>query len=285
MRQAAEDIHRVLPEGHAGVYDKHAVRPLIRAILARNVHHGVLRTPLVHTYQAGWAAGEAAAAEAIARRGPRTATKAEVPSDSGESPAVKISPNWEEWTPGNVPAANAAQGLHGLISQAVGNSDAWSTRAAQRGNLLASIEDNRLNRLADAVSQAAAEGATVDQIESTLLGILDDPSWANMVATTELARSMNAATLASYLDAGIQGKACLTAEDDRVCVECQSNEDTGTIPLGENFPAGDPPTHPGCRCALIPEWITITDFLDDSNPVTAQAILDAEVSAEDLQNT
>lgn len=285
MRQVAEDVTRQLPDGHAGQYDKGAVRPLVRAILARNVRHGVLRQPLVDTYRAGWAAGEVAAKDAIARRKPKPVTKAEIPSDGGESPPmVSITPNWADWTPGNAPAAEQAQNLHELIGNAVGNDSAWSTRAALRGNLLASIEDNRLGKLADAVSAAVADGSNVDSLTNVLTDVLDDPQWANMVATTEMARAMTAASMAIYLDAGIPAKSVATAQDDRVCVECQANEDAGVIPLYDVFPADDPPSHPGCRCAILPQWLNVTDYIDETGgPLTGQDILDAEASAEDLQ--
>ena len=239
----------------------------------------MLRAPLVEIYKAGWKVGELAAEDAINRRKPKALQTKAVTPDQGD---VTVGPNWDTWTPGSIPGANKAKNLQQLISDAVGSNEAWSTRAAQRGNLLASIEDNRLNKLADAMSNAVAQGQAVDQIEGTLTAVLDDPSWANMVATTELARSMTQATLDSYLDAGVEAKSCATAQDGRVCLLCQANEDAGIIPIDEPFPNDDPPTHPGCRCAILPQWANLGNYLPEGQ-VTAQDIIDAEQSAEDLE--
>lgn len=47
-------------------------------------------------------------------------------------------------------------------------------------------------------------------------------------------------------------KAWLTAQDERVEPECESNGAAGWIPWDESFPSGHdaPLAHPGCRCAL-----------------------------------
>lgn len=171
-------------------------------------------------------------------------------------PAPESSIDWDDWTPGSIPAARQAAKLDELIATAVGRNPSWSDRAAARGSLLASIEDHRLDRLASAVSDAVARGDSVDTLARTLRGVLDDPRWAEMVATTEMNRAMTAASLASYTAAEVPAKEFLTSDDSRVCILCQENEDAGPILITDDFPNGDSPVHPTCRCCVQPSWAT-----------------------------
>lgn len=176
------------------------------------------------------------------------------------APIVESSIDWDSWTPGHEPAARLARQQDQLIAQAVGRDASWSDRAAQRGSLLASIEDNRLDKLSGAVSDAVARGASSDELARTLQGVLDDPAWAEMVATTEMARAMTAASLASYRDAGFPAASVLSSNDLRVCALCQENEDAGPIPVNDEPPNGWPPTHPKCRCAVTADYLTPADL-------------------------
>ncbi|MBL7487101.1 hypothetical protein [Frankia sp. AgW1.1] len=168
------------------------------------------------------------------------------------APVIDASINWDDWTPGSIPAARQAAKLDQLIATAVGRNDQWSDRAAQRGSLLASIEDHRLDRLAIAVSDAVARGDSVDTLAKVLRDVLDDPKWAETVATTEMARAMSAASLGSYVDAGLEAVEWLASPTS--CEVCQDNEAAGPIPMGSLFPSGDdgPPQHPRCVCSLSP---------------------------------
>lgn len=169
---------------------------------------------------------------------------------AGETLTATI--DWDSWTPGSIPGARQAAKLDQLIATAVGRSDQWSDRVAQRGSLLASIEDRRLDRLASAVADAVARGDSVDTLAKLLRDVLDDPKWAETVATTEMARAMSAASLASYADAGLEAVEWLASPTS--CDICQDNEDAGPIPMGSVFPSGDdaPPQHPHCVCSVSP---------------------------------
>lgn len=166
--------------------------------------------------------------------------------------ALSATIDWDSWTPGSIPAARQAAQLDQLIATAVGRSDQWSNRAAQRGSLLASIEDHRLDRLAAVVADAVARGDSVDSLAKVLRDVLDDPAWAETVATTEMARAMSAASLASYADAGLEAVEWLASPTS--CEICQENEAAGPIPMGSLFPSGDDsvPAHPRCTCSLSP---------------------------------
>lgn len=168
------------------------------------------------------------------------------------TPALASSTNWDTWQPGSEPAARQARAQDRLISQAVGRNPQWSNRAAARGSNLASIEDHRLDKLSNAVSEGVARGDSTDTLARTLRGVLDDPAWAEMVATTEMNRAMTAASLETYAANGITAVDFLSAEDDRVCLQCSENEDDGPYLLNQTPPNGWSPVHPLCRCAPNP---------------------------------
>jgi len=160
-----------------------------------------------------------------------------------------------------------ARNLALLIAQAVGLEADWHRRASARGSLLASIEDRKLDVLADTVADAVARGASAQTLERTLRDVLDRTTWSDLVATTELNRAMTAAALDTYQQQGVPAKRFVispvdtilhpdgsAARVDRVCRRCHANADAGPVPLSAEFPEGDPPVHPACRCAVVPSW-------------------------------
>lgn len=152
--------------------------------------------------------------------------------------------SWDDWTPGHPAAARALVGEDVNLARLL--SDAGVT--------VSSIADHRLGELAQALADGLANGDSVDTLARSLRGVLDDPAWAELVATTETTRAMSYATQQTYLTNGIALNDWLTAEDQRVCVACDQNEAYGDVPVGQDFPSGQsmPPAHPACRCALAP---------------------------------
>lgn len=154
--------------------------------------------------------------------------------------------DWSAWKPGDTKAAQLVldeaghNGLRDLLDQA--------------GVTIRSVADNRLDRLAKVLSDALANGDSVGTLAGDLRDVLDDPQWAEAVATTELCRGISAATLDTYRATGVEASEWLTAEDQRVCQTCSGNEDAGPVPIDGLFPSGDPmpPGHPTCRCCLVP---------------------------------
>lgn len=198
------------------------------------------------------------------------------------TPSLSTSTDWSSWTPGSEAAAVHAQNLDQLLAEAVGSNADWHGRATARGSLLASIEDHRLDKLAGAVADAVARGDSVDALGRTLNDVLDDTTWADMVATTEMNRAMTAASLSTYAAANVQAISWLTAVDNRVCTACYQNEEIGPIPLGGTFPNGDaPPQHPTCRCSLLPELIAASDLGLSGAGVADLDAGDIEAEAED----
>lgn len=249
-------LNMMLPDGGTG-QPTGSLRMIVHSVVAARTNRGVLGRPLVQVYKAGWKAGAVNAHRAMTvQKDDRAQPIPQPPRPTltllPSAPKITTHVDWPSWTPGSGQQAAAGQTLEDLIRDAVGTDEGWATRAGNRGSLLASIEDTRIGKLVDAVTQALADGTSVDDLGKTLTGVLDDPQWASMVADTELARSMTAASLTSYLDAGIQTVVWYAADDDRECVLCQENEDLGEIAISGDWPNGPPPVHPLCRCALGP---------------------------------
>ncbi|WP_439947173.1 phage minor head protein [Streptomyces sp. BBFR109] len=159
--------------------------------------------------------------------------------------------DWSTWKPGHADAAR--------LVQPTGAATGLETLLDDAGITIRSIAANRMDRLAQALSDALAAGDSVDTLAGTLRGILDDPAWAERVAVTEIARAVSAATLNTYTVNGIRQVSWLVSPDQRTCAICINNESVGGIPVGASFPSGatQPPQHPSCRCSLLPE---ITGF-------------------------
>jgi len=171
--------------------------------------------------------------------------------------------SWTAWRPGDPAAARLLEaggtpGLEGLLAQA--------------DITIKSVRDGYLNRLGDALAAGVERGASVDELARDLRDLLTIDR-ATMIAHTETARAMIAASMATYRDNQVAGKAVITAEDERVCQFCAGNEAAGPIPLADAFPYGEPPTHPLCRCAIVP-------FLASEMGMTGEPV---PVGAEDLE--
>ncbi len=151
--------------------------------------------------------------------------------------------SWTAWRPGDpetarlLEAAGDTPGLAGLLHQAE--------------ITIKSVRDGYLNRLGDTLAAGIERGASVDELAKDLRELLTVDR-ATMIAQTETARAMTVAAMETYRANQVAGKAVITAEDERVCEFCASNESAGPIPLGDSFPSGEPPTHPLCRCAIVP---------------------------------
>jgi SPP1 gp7 family putative phage head morphogenesis protein len=155
--------------------------------------------------------------------------------------------DWSSWAPGHADAAR--------LVASTGATSGLETLLDDAGVTIRSVAANRLDKLAQALSDALARGDSADTLGRDLRGILDDPAWAERLAVTEIARGVSAATAFTYQVNGIRQVSWLTAVDQRVCAVCVSNEDVGPIPLGTSFPSNVqyPPAHPSCRCTLYPE--------------------------------
>lgn len=165
----------------------------------------------------------------------------------GASPALGEltgSIDWSHWGPGWGEAADQLAGE----GQGLG----LAALLANDNVTITSIAETRIAQLGQVLADSVRRGDNLATRTKAVAAVLDDPRWARTVALTEVTRAMTAASLDTYRLNGIEGKAQLTAEDDRVCDECAENEEYGPVAVDDELPNGDPPTHPNCRCALVP---------------------------------
>lgn len=164
----------------------------------------------------------------------------------GDRSAVALvtgnSVDWGGWTPGDSDAANLVLGSDGL-------GDGLRRMLAEQQITIKSIGAGRFDEMAQAIALSLENGDSVDALARDLRDVLGNGSWADAVATTEIARAVAAASMDTYRANGIAYADWLDAEDGRVCVTCEDNAANGPYPLAD-FPAM--PNHTRCRCAPSP---------------------------------
>lgn len=145
---------------------------------------------------------------------------------------------WDAWTPGYGAAAVKAAdgGMRAMLEQA--------------DLTIQGLTDTSIDRIGTAISEGLASGDSVQTVGKDIRDVLEDPARAETIANTEYARSMTTASMDTYRENGVQEKEWL-AEGD-ACPECEENEAASPLPLDEEWPNGDVPAHPDCRCAIAP---------------------------------
>lgn len=159
--------------------------------------------------------------------------------------------DWGAWKPGDYEAAEAiaGPGLRQLLDNA--------------GITIKSITEDRLEELAAVLEQTLASDVihreplpaplkpslSVGDLARQLRDVLDNPSRAELVAHTEIARAQAEAARAVYSETGRTEVEISTAEDDKVCPVCEAAEELGAHPTGAPPMV---PLHPRCRCAELP---------------------------------
>lgn len=146
----------------------------------------------------------------------------------GDDPAAA----WDAWQPGNIHASQLLedggfQDLLGTIS-------------------IKGMDDTTLGRMGTALAEGAERGDSVDAIARSLGDIVSDPKRAYMIADTELARAVSAASQATYQINGVRQWTWLLSPG--ACPLCQDKEAAGPFDTGDPYP----PAHPHCRCSSAP---------------------------------
>lgn len=183
---------------------------------------------------------------------------------------------WSNWQPGyGAAAAQAADGgLANLLDQS--------------GVTIKGIQGSMLDRLGNTLADGLANGDSYQATAGAMANIVADPARAAVIADTEYARAMTAASLATYAQNGV-GMVEWLAEGD-ACELCQENEDNSPQPLDADWPNGDVPVHPNCRCAIAPAEEADTSSDDDTSTdddaavaqVSGDTTADGEPASSDL---
>lgn len=186
----------------------------------------------------GWASGQAMVDGVRKRR--RKTNKAD---------ATYPKADWGNWTAGN---AEAARLLLGVEGQGKGLADLLN-----RANItIQDINETTMGRIGRALALGAEKGFGVTEVKQMIDVIIDDPTRAQMIAATEMARATASATIANLKENNTSKVDWQTSGDADVCDECaemEANSPYDIDSLGE-----EPPLHPFCGCQYIP-----SDFFDD----------------------
>ena len=159
--------------------------------------------------------------------------------------------DWGEWTPGDPRAAAvvAGPGLQQLLAeQNVRIKSIVQTRLQDlAAELEATLASNEVHR--PPLPQPLPPVLSVGDLSRRLKAVLSNPSNAELVAHTEIARAQAQASRTVYRETGVTDVIVSTAEDDKVCPVCQAAEEAGPHPIGQPPMV---PIHPRCRCAELP---------------------------------
>lgn len=142
--------------------------------------------------------------------------------------------DWSAWRPGLPAVANLLTngGLQRLLDQA---------DVTVRG-----VQDTLLRQMGNRIAAGVAAGDSVDSIAAGLSAYVADPDRAQMIAHTETARAMSAATLDTYTANGVGQWEWILSPD--ACELCEEQKDENPHQAGDEMP----PLHPRCRCAISP---------------------------------
>lgn len=139
--------------------------------------------------------------------------------------------------------------LDAMLSQANARAGDWAQ--AHAAELVKGLDETTRSAVNDLVQQALEEGWSNDQLADALSsdGAFDDAR-AEMIARTETAAADVQGNLIGWQESGVvAGKEWKTGAG--CCDECDELNGE-VVPLDEEFPDGDPPLHPNCRCDVLP---------------------------------
>lgn len=153
-----------------------------------------------------------------------------------------------DWQPGDTATAETVIADLGL------GDDYQDTTGTQSGDRADEIAGGIYAALGRTLADGLQDGSEPEDLSGDLESTAGDTALTGGLLTTVITAISSLAASAWYALAGVQLLQWLTAADGRVCAVCQDNADAGAVPVNGSYPSGDaaPPTHPRCRCALIP---------------------------------
>jgi SPP1 gp7 family putative phage head morphogenesis protein len=142
--------------------------------------------------------------------------------------------DWSTWKPGDPAAAGLLSngGLQSLLNAA--------------GVTVKGIGESLVGELGNAIAAGVAAGESTDRVARGLVGIVGSRSRAEMIAHTETARAVTAATLNTYAVNGVQQWSWVLSSG--ACPACEKQASLGPFTVKDEAP----PLHPRCRCAASP---------------------------------
>jgi hypothetical protein len=142
--------------------------------------------------------------------------------------------DWNAWKAGNGDAAELL------------DAGGWKQLLDAADVTVKSIADTSLDRVGTLLADGASSGASVDEISGSIRDFLDNPERADMIASTELARATELASMDSYAANGITRWDWILSPD--ACRSCTEQAGANPHSIGDV----SPPLHPNCECASAP---------------------------------
>jgi len=204
------------------------MRRLISSVAEGHLHAlhpdgSILRQVIEQVMADGWVAGAHVAVH-------QTAGAA-----GGAVGEIATGIDWSAWAPGDGLAALkvADGGLADLLSQA--------------GITVKGLTDTTIRQIGDMIGAGLQAGDNVDTIAGSMWGLLGGDTYRSlMIAQTEVARAMTAATADVYAQNGVRRWDWMTTSG--ACTACLDRESRNPHDLASEKPPG----HPMCRCAMAP---------------------------------
>ena len=146
--------------------------------------------------------------------------------------------DWSKWTPGDSEAAAKVKGpgLQRLLD------DKGLTSA------LDDLTQTQISRIGNALAASLSAGDSVDTAANSIAEVVDDDARAWVIADTEVARSMVAASMDTYTANDVTQWDLVTS--DGACEDCIDVESNNPHDVSDD--EDQPPNHPVCRCAASP---------------------------------
>lgn len=219
------------------------------AIMNVRLNLEAFKLVLLRIWGTGWLLGDLAAREVLVSARRAAQKSAMIEKKDTTPPAIGMTIDWDNWTPGDELTAlllRPPKGLQRLLS---------SQNISIKG-----MTDTTLNDIGNALGEAVALGLSARSAAKLIRQQVGSPSRALSIAITESNRAMNFAAMERYEAAGVAQWRWLTFDP---CDKCAQNENQ-VVAIGAPYPSGDvrPPAHPYCRCTVAPE---IPDPRDASN--------------------
>ena len=170
------------------------------------------------------------------------------------------------------------QDVYGLPQFSLEHSGAISWLKTQASDTATSVRDGLLDKARDVIRQNLEQDvADPQQMRDDIAQLLsDEANWRiDRIVRTELATAYTNGTMTSYKASNLVDKVqWIIADDERTCEECLANADQ-IVDMGDVFRDGsdEPPSHPNCRCDVIPYWGEEADK-DYSDPEMSKQFFD-----------
>jgi 8-oxo-dGTP pyrophosphatase MutT (NUDIX family) len=165
-----------------------------------------------------------------------------------------------DWEPGDTGAARRlAEGLGvAALLALLGGHSGDGGDGGPAAAVAADMEDGYLG----VVSRVLAgwdPGVAAGELAGMLADAVADGAYAEALTITQITTVAGQAAGEYYLATTKSPLRWVAVIDKRTCPACLANAAADTRRYGEEWPSGHvaPPAHPGgCRCALVPEWVS-----------------------------